>query len=397
MEEDFKYQLEAQKVEASKKEDGGLATYTDPTDGTVYEWDPEKRAWFPKIDNTFLANYHASYGFYQPEEEKETEKKVEETASASKTETVEERGGGKTDGTSEPEPKKKKVNEPSWFDIDESHNTNVYVSGLPLDITLEEFAEHMTKCGIIMEDDDGDPKVKLYHDSDGQLKGDGLCCYLKIESVQLALDLLDESEIRGKKLSVKRAQFQMKGEYNPSLRKKKQNKKKAKGSKQERLLDWKERKGDGKPKFKHQRIVIFKHLFDPKEFEVDPTLITDIRDDLREECSKFGEVKKVLVFDRHVDGVASVAFKEFEPAEAAITAMNGRYYAGRQLEVFLWDGVTNYQIEETDKERELRLKQWEEYLQSGASKSKNDNGNTVSSETTGTTATEQSSFDNNNT
>ena len=47
-----------------------------------------------------------------------------------------------------------------WFDIDESHNTNVYVSGLPLDITLEEFAEHMTKCGIIMEDEDG--TVLLY-------------------------------------------------------------------------------------------------------------------------------------------------------------------------------------------------------------------------------------------
>ena len=31
----------------------------------------------------------------------------------------------------------------------------MYVSGLPLDITLEEFAEYMQKCGIIMEDDDG--------------------------------------------------------------------------------------------------------------------------------------------------------------------------------------------------------------------------------------------------
>ena len=49
MEKDFKYQLEAQKVEASEKDDGGGATYTDPTDGTVYEWDPEKRAWFPKV------------------------------------------------------------------------------------------------------------------------------------------------------------------------------------------------------------------------------------------------------------------------------------------------------------------------------------------------------------
>lgn len=24
-------------------------TYVDPTDGTVYEWDSEKRGWFPKV------------------------------------------------------------------------------------------------------------------------------------------------------------------------------------------------------------------------------------------------------------------------------------------------------------------------------------------------------------
>ena len=24
-------------------------TYVDPTDGTVYEWDEQKRAWFPKV------------------------------------------------------------------------------------------------------------------------------------------------------------------------------------------------------------------------------------------------------------------------------------------------------------------------------------------------------------
>lgn len=44
---------------------------------------------------------------------------------------------------------------PTWFDMDEEKNRNVYVSGLPLDITLEEFVEMMSKCGIIMADDDG--------------------------------------------------------------------------------------------------------------------------------------------------------------------------------------------------------------------------------------------------
>lgn len=44
---------------------------------------------------------------------------------------------------------------PTWFDMDEEKNRNVYVSGLPLDITMEEFVEMMTKCGIVMEDEDG--------------------------------------------------------------------------------------------------------------------------------------------------------------------------------------------------------------------------------------------------
>ena len=29
------------------------------------------------------------------------------------------------------------------------------MSGLPLDITMEEFKELVSKCGIVMEDDDG--------------------------------------------------------------------------------------------------------------------------------------------------------------------------------------------------------------------------------------------------
>ena len=29
----------------------------------------------------------------------------------------------------------------------------------------------------------------------------------------------------------------------------------------------------------------------------DPMIINDVKDDLREECSKIGEVKKVIIFD----------------------------------------------------------------------------------------------------
>ena len=51
--EDFEFQLRQQQLHAEtvgqqpEGEQSG-STYTDPTDGTVYEWDAEKRAWFPK-------------------------------------------------------------------------------------------------------------------------------------------------------------------------------------------------------------------------------------------------------------------------------------------------------------------------------------------------------------
>ena len=51
---------------------------------------------------------------------------------------------------------------------------------------------------------------------------------LKIESVQLALNVLDGSDVRGAKIKVQRAQFQMRGEYDPSLKPKKKKKDKEK-------------------------------------------------------------------------------------------------------------------------------------------------------------------------
>lgn len=39
----------------------------------------------------------------------------------------------------------------------------------------------MSKCGIVMRDPMTEEyKVKLYKDREGNLKGDGLCCYLKV-------------------------------------------------------------------------------------------------------------------------------------------------------------------------------------------------------------------------
>ena len=59
--------------------------------------------------------------------------------------------------------------------------TSVYVSGMPLDITDDEFKELMNKCGLVMYDvRTRKPKLKLYKEKTGENKGDGLCCYIKV-------------------------------------------------------------------------------------------------------------------------------------------------------------------------------------------------------------------------
>lgn len=80
----------------------------------------------------------------------------------------------------------------------------------------------MTKCGIIMKDPrSGKPKIKLYRTETGDPKGDGTCCYVKMESVQLALQILDGWDLDGHKVHVERAKFELKGAFDPSKKKKK--------------------------------------------------------------------------------------------------------------------------------------------------------------------------------
>lgn len=78
------------------------------------------------------------------------------------------------------EAKRKAQEPPSWFEVDEAHNTAIYVSGLPLDITVDELTELFTKCGLIARDEKGRDKIKLYKDAAGEPKGDALCTYIKV-------------------------------------------------------------------------------------------------------------------------------------------------------------------------------------------------------------------------
>ncbi|XP_040298023.1 HIV Tat-specific factor 1 [Bufo bufo] len=368
--EAFYEQLRLQQLYGNRETGDGADphTFKDPSDGTEYEWDLEKKAWFPKITEDFIAMYQANYGYNASEnaEPSQAPKEIKDEEKPKKDPKTEQE-------PAEPKAKgEKRKADPGWFNVGDERNTNVYVTGLPPDITNEEFVQIMSKCGIIMRDPLSEEfKIKLYKDKEGNLKGDGLCCYLKKESVPLALKLLDDYEIRGYRLHVENARFQLKGEYDATKKKKKCKDYKKKLNLQQKQLDWRpERKTEKKKRF--ERVIIIRNMFHPTDFEEDPLVLTEIREDLRSECEKFGQVKKVIIFDRHPDGVASVSFKEAEESDACILALNGRWFGGRQLVVQVWDGVTDYQIEETSREREERLKGWENFLQADKGKASED-------------------------
>lgn len=76
------------------------------------------------------------------------------------------------------------------------HNTNLYISNLPKTITVEALKDYFSKAGVIRVDKfTGLPKIKLYHDEKGQLKGDALVSYQNSESLAMAISNLDKKEI----------------------------------------------------------------------------------------------------------------------------------------------------------------------------------------------------------
>uniref|UniRef100_A0A1A9W771 17S U2 SnRNP complex component HTATSF1 n=1 Tax=Glossina brevipalpis TaxID=37001 RepID=A0A1A9W771_9MUSC len=351
-------------------DEDGQRIYIDK-DGSTFFWDVEKNAWFPKIDDDFMARYQMSYGFNdnilnENDRNEEENQKVQEVAFKKiehLTQTDQTTSSGESNEMNK-QSSKRKQEAPKWFDIDPAHNTKVYVSNLPLDITLDEFAELMGKCGLIMRDPQSQKfKLKLYTEADGQIKGDGLCDYIKVESVDLALKILDEYNLRGHKIRVQRAKFQMRGEYNPALKPKRKKKDREKLAKiKEKLFDWRPEKMRGE-RSKHEKIVIIKNLFQPEIFENEVQLILDYQNDLREECSKCGQVRKIIIYDRHSEGVAQVNMSTPEEADLVIQMMAGRFFGKRQLTAEHWDGKTKYKTEESEVEIQKRLNKWDQFLE----------------------------------
>ncbi|KAM3230536.1 hypothetical protein ACQJBY_060981 [Aegilops geniculata] len=75
--------------------------------------------------------------------------------------------------------------------------------------------------------------------------------------------------------------------------------------------------------------LLLKNMFDPA-VETDPDFDLDIRDDVREECSKFGQVRHIFV-DKNTAGFVYLRFDSITAAIGAQKALQGRWFAGKMI------------------------------------------------------------------
>lgn len=75
--------------------------------------------------------------------------------------------------------------------------------------------------------------------------------------------------------------------------------------------------------------LLLKNMFDPST-ESDPDFDMDIKDDVQEECSKFGVVKHIFV-DKNSAGHVYLCFDSIAAAMAAQRALHGRWFAGKMI------------------------------------------------------------------
>ncbi|KAF4633817.1 hypothetical protein G7Y89_g4312 [Cudoniella acicularis] len=296
-------------------------------DGTEFEFDDAIKRWIPVVDEALLEEQQKAYRVSGVDENEP----VEAMKKKRKKEYV---NGEDEGGRAAKAPKKTKAPLPPRA------NTAIYVTGLPLDVTVEEVRE-------------------LYTNENGEFKGDALIVFFKAPSVNMAIMLLDDTEFRigsgesGGKMKVQAADSSYKKVQHEDAAEKERPKVNMKDKQKiikktqkldARLADW----SDDEPSTiletssRWDKVVILKHMFTLEELAEDPAAILDIKEDIREECSKLGEVTNVVLFDMEQDGIASVRFTNAEAARACVGVMDGRSFAGQKVEAYISDGKEHF-------------------------------------------------------
>ncbi|KAL2262050.1 hypothetical protein VTK26DRAFT_2644 [Humicola hyalothermophila] len=360
-------------------------------DGTEYEFDEGLKRWLPIIDEALIEQQQQGYAMAHTDADNEGPQHGKKR----KMDRSNDREDSSYNNNKVNRNSKNARRQANRAPPQPKQNTAIYVTGIPLDATVEEVAELFSrKCGVIAEEiDSGRPRIKMYTDADGNFKGDALIVFFKPQSVDMAIMLLDDTDFRfpppggstQPKMRVQAADSSYKkvkyddsaaaanndnngssnngsptGETAESTAPKQriaQDKAKIIKKTQKlhaKLADWGD---DDEPSAlrsanspltsaapappkggKWDRTVILRHMFTLEELREDPAALLDIKEDVRDECAKLGPVTNVVLYDEEEEGIVSVRFGTREAAEACLRVMHGRAFGGRIVEAFFATG-----------------------------------------------------------
>ncbi|KAG8833810.1 hypothetical protein FRC17_010051 [Serendipita sp. 399] len=365
-------------------------------EGNEMEWDVVKNSWVPIIDEELIKQQQAVYSVDGVDENTPAGPVAARESKKRKTND----SNGDITMNAGPAKKKGKKGDPSSVAKPPSKNTAIFVSHLPRDATIDEIAERFGKFGVIMEDDSGEPKIKMYADDRGNFVGEALVVYFMEASVDLAIRLLDEAELRlgdpSTIMRVKKGEFNHKQAGDGDAPRRVVDKRKATqrivklkkrvqkstpallatNSLRSKVGDWDFDDGFGpteeveeKPVVVESRVVVLKYMFTLQELQEDPSLLLDLKEDVREEAETVGDVTNVVLYDEEPEGIMTVKFRDPISAKACILKMNGRWFSGRKIEASYYSGKQRFRKsggfgaeESGDASEKARLENFENWL-----------------------------------
>jgi len=85
---------------------------------------------------------------------------------------------------------------------------------------------------------------------------------------------------------------------------------------------------------------------------------------MRSAAENFGEVTKVVLYDKEPEGIVTVRFKEFEEAEAFVKAFNGKGYNHEKLQLAVADDRPQFKKSGRDDDSDIEdnVRRMEAYM-----------------------------------
>lgn len=370
-----------ERVYFDRRTDTWKCEIADEGDGEAseLEWDAQRKSWLPVVDDELIRAQQKAYSIEGVDEEapvaaveRRNQKKRRRGSISAGDDDKGENGGERKGNHKQIRAAKTRI------------NSSVYVTGLPLDASKFEIASVFSRYGVLNEDDQGEPKIKMYADEkSGMFKGEALVTFFKPESVELAIQVLDESALRAAEgktyplMTVEKARFGNNNAKEPAKeiniadherrldeisqqsleniskggqgkdggqRKPMTDQEKKKAQKRyakmyNKLTDWNSDSDEENELLKrpsrlptetglnnttsamsasNSRQVCLRRMFTLAELDEEPTLLLDLKEDVREECETLGKVTNVVLWDKEPDGIMTVKFSETAAAQACV-------------------------------------------------------------------------------